>query len=77
VATCAKLLRDFLNTEGKDADNAAKILEDDEDKGWLKLEDGIQIKFKKNANSIYRTGDYWLIPANAFTIFVVSRAVKE
>ena len=61
-----------LNTEGDDPDKAAKILEeDDEDKGWLKLEDGIQIKFKKNANSIYRTGDYWLIPARTATGDVV------
>lgn len=30
------------------------------DDGWLKLEDGVQIKFSSGS---YRTGDYWLIPA--------------
>jgi hypothetical protein len=33
---------------------------------WLKLEDGIQILFRK-ADNVYRTGDYWLIPARTAT----------
>jgi len=32
---------------------------------WLKLEDGIQVRFR--ANDKYRTGDYWLIPARSGT----------
>jgi hypothetical protein len=32
---------------------------------WLDLEDGIQIEF--SANGLYRTGDYWLIPARVAT----------
>jgi hypothetical protein len=54
-----------LNTEGNDADNAAEIIEDQ----WLKLENGIQIKFPKNDSeaTVYRTGDYWLIPARTAT----------
>jgi hypothetical protein len=32
-----------------------------DDNGWLELEDGIKIQFKPGG--IYRTGDYWLIPA--------------
>jgi hypothetical protein len=34
-------------------------------KGWLNLEDGIQVQFQPNAP--YRTGDYWLIPARTAT----------
>ena len=50
-----------LNAEDAGADNAALIFEDE----WLKLEDGIQIKFE--TGSTYRTGDYWLIPARTAT----------
>jgi hypothetical protein len=35
---------------------------------WLTIEDGIQISFQPAANGhIYRTGDYWLIPARTIT----------
>jgi hypothetical protein len=30
---------------------------------WVELEDGIQIKFTKEAGDEYHAGDYWLIPA--------------
>jgi hypothetical protein len=48
-------------------DNAAKIVEDS--KTWLSLENGIQIQFQKSASgeAVYRTGDYWLIPARTAT----------
>ncbi|WP_431819305.1 DUF6519 domain-containing protein [Burkholderia sp. F1] len=34
---------------------------------WLALEDGIQILFDKIPGTVYRTGDYWLIPARVAT----------
>jgi hypothetical protein len=37
---------------------------------WLNLEDGIQIQFQaaaKGSSNLYRTGDYWLIPARTAT----------
>jgi hypothetical protein len=42
-------------------DGAALIKEGE----WLSLEDGIQVWFEKNG--VYRTGDYWLIPARTPT----------
>lgn len=30
--------------------------------GWLDLEDGVQVRF---ADGLFRSGDYWLIPARA------------
>jgi len=51
-------------------DNAIKIVEASGSPGtpWIDLEDGIQIQFEPapggpNTLNIYRTGDYWLIPA--------------
>lgn len=35
--------------------------------GWLPLEDGVEIKFEAAANEIFRSGDYWLIPARVAT----------
>lgn len=37
------------------------ITEGTGDKGWIALEDGIQVQFQPGAT--YRPGDYWLIPA--------------
>lgn len=43
------------------------ISESQDETGWLTLEDGIQIQFQSppasTAGNMYRTGDYWLIPA--------------
>ncbi len=36
-----------------------------QDDAWIDLEDGIQIQF--GANGVYRSGDYWLIPARVAT----------
>jgi hypothetical protein len=53
------------------ADHAIQIVEGTGDANWLDLEDGVQIQFQKpdsDANAtIYRTGDYWLIPARTAT----------
>lgn len=51
-----------LNTDPS-GDNAALIREpsDGHDR-WLTLEDGVQIQFQADG-AIYRSGDYWLIPA--------------
>ncbi len=51
------------------ADGAAFILEDDGEQ-WLELEDGVKIQFQPRDPSnpyVYRTGDYWLIPARVAT----------
>jgi hypothetical protein len=45
-------------------DNAALIVEGSTN--WLNLEDGVQIQFP-GAGAVYRTGDYWLIPARTAT----------
>ncbi|MCL4705832.1 DUF4815 domain-containing protein [bacterium] len=34
---------------------------------WLTLEDGVQIQFQDDPANMYRTGDYWLIPARTAT----------
>jgi hypothetical protein len=44
------------------SDGAAKVIENK----WLTLEDGVQIMFQGDS-AIYRTGDYWLIPARTVT----------
>ena len=46
-------------------DGAVALVEDGGDKNWLMLEDGLQIQFQEGA--VYRTGDYWLIPARTAT----------
>ena len=50
------------------SDNAAVIVEGD---GWLDLENGVQIQFPGasagEAGAVYRTGDYWTIPARVAT----------
>lgn len=50
-------------------DNAALIPTSagDDQKGWLALEDGVEIQFVDPPHSVYRTGDYWLIPARVAT----------
>jgi Family of unknown function (DUF6519) len=71
------LLRRWEQREGDDAaggltldkqDNAAVIpTSSPGDTGWLALEDGVEIQFVDPQNSVYRTGDYWLIPARVAT----------
>lgn len=47
-------------------DGALPVYEqDDVDKGWINLEDGVQIWFAQGGE--YRSGDYWLIPARVAT----------
>jgi hypothetical protein len=46
------------------SDNAALIIEDSAT--WLNLENGVQIQFQ-TSGAVYRTGDYWLIPARTAT----------
>jgi len=52
------------------SDGAALIVEDS-DGTWLSLEDGIQLQFEPpdpgQSAILYRTGDYWLIPARTAT----------
>jgi len=51
-----------------DDDGAALLHEESNDKGWLNLENGIQIQFPPQTTTAnYRTGDYWLIPARVAT----------
>jgi len=52
------------------ADGAVRVTEGAEDTGWMDLEDGVQVQFHPlvtNAVSMYKTGDYWLIPARTAT----------
>ena len=47
-------------------DGAAEVPQPGTDgAAWLTLEEGIRVKF--DANGVYRTGDYWLIPARTAT----------
>ncbi|MFO0699088.1 MAG: DUF6519 domain-containing protein [Nitrospira sp.] len=50
-------------------DGAVQVTEDtNENNGWIDLENGIQIKFQSHSEtSLYRIGDYWLIPARVAT----------
>jgi hypothetical protein len=49
-------------------DGAGIIRESGGDKFWLALEDGVQIQFElADPPNVYRTGDYWLIPARTAT----------
>jgi len=50
-------------------DNAAVIVEGSGDENWLALENGIEIQFQlaPTGGNLYRTGDYWLIPARTAT----------
>jgi hypothetical protein len=44
---------------------AVRISEDQGENGWLNLEDGVQVQFQPGG--VYRSGDYWLIPARVAT----------
>ncbi len=49
-------------------DGAALLQEGSDDKGWLNLENGIQIQFPPQTTTAnYPTGGYWLIPARVAT----------
>ncbi|MBV9991077.1 MAG: hypothetical protein JOZ72_07265 [Alphaproteobacteria bacterium] len=49
-------------------DNAAEVPEGEPDPdSWLDLEDGVQVQFSDPGTTIYRPGDYWLIPARVAT----------
>ncbi|HEX5875982.1 MAG TPA: DUF6519 domain-containing protein [Pyrinomonadaceae bacterium] len=48
-----------------------------EDLNWIDLEDGVQIQFPRNADSRYRAGEYWLIPARVATGDVLWPKVQE
>jgi Family of unknown function (DUF6519) len=64
------LLRRWDHTgDPKKFGGALQIIEQtDIDKGWIELEDGVQIWFTTaTPASEYRVGDYWLIPARVAT----------
>jgi hypothetical protein len=48
-------------------DGATKVVEFNTQDDWISLEDGVQIQFQPSNGGIYRTGDYWLIPARVAT----------
>ncbi len=63
---------DYTARTGKLLDGAIIITESSgkKDKDWLHLEDGVQVQFPlpgRNETHMYRTGDYWLIPARTET----------
>lgn len=37
------------------------------DPGWIDLEDGVQVRFEGGDGRVYRSGDYWQIPARVAT----------
>ncbi|AFY34131.1 DUF6519 domain-containing protein [Calothrix sp. PCC 7507] len=47
----------------------AEVASNIDDEGWLTLEDGVQIQWQRSESvkPLYRTGDYWLIPARNAT----------
>jgi Family of unknown function (DUF6519) len=68
------LMRGWDQTFGDPAQGGLQMGHDDAaltmDGTWLSLEDGIQIQFQSAAQgstNLYRTGDYWLIPARTAT----------
>lgn len=46
---------------------AVPVKEGANETDWIELEDGIQIQFQTDNQNLYRTGDYWLIPARVAT----------
>jgi len=54
-------LEESLLINGIPTEAASEDETDSKDDGWIELEDGIEVSFK--AGDIYRTGDFWLIPA--------------
>src|SRR5262249_42252853 len=57
-----------LDTAETTGDNAALIPDAAPgQESWLELEDGVEIQFAAPRSSVYRTGDYWLIPARVAT----------
>jgi hypothetical protein len=46
-------------------DGAVPLTESDDDKGWIDLEDGVQVRFVTGGE--YRAGDYWVFPARVAT----------
>ncbi|MGZ3625596.1 MAG: DUF6519 domain-containing protein [Ktedonobacteraceae bacterium] len=52
--------RGFLRRWDQDA---VKIIEDE----LLPLEDNVHIRFQKNSSTVYRPGDYWIIPTRVET----------
>ncbi|HEY2007746.1 MAG TPA: DUF6519 domain-containing protein [Rhizomicrobium sp.] len=48
------------------SDNAAQVVSGSP-APWLNLEDGVQVQFSDPASTVYRPGDYWLIPARVAT----------
>ncbi|KQW02341.1 DUF6519 domain-containing protein [Rhizobacter sp. Root1221] len=58
--TCT-LLRRWDQTEHLDANGTVVVAEVNGTNAWTPLERGVQIQFQPGG--VYRTGDYWLIPA--------------
>jgi hypothetical protein len=53
-------------SDGVDADGTLAVTESTPDQPkWLPLERGVQVRF--DTGGVYRTGDYWLIPARVAT----------
>jgi hypothetical protein len=60
------LLRRWDQREHTTAGGVLAVTESgEENTGWLDLEDGISVQFQPGG--LYRTGDYWLIPARVAT----------
>jgi hypothetical protein len=66
-------------TSGALSEGALVLTENDgeDEENWIKLEDGLEIQFKKEGNNVYRAGDYWLIPARVATGDVIWSKQKK
>ena len=70
----ARLLRRWDRRPGAAADQSGVaddgstfvVESDDEETGWIELENGIEIQFA-TGGARYRSGDYWLVPARVAT----------
>jgi len=69
---------DQRESDGDAADSVLLVKEGTgEDLNWIELEDGVQIQFPQVAGSMYRAGDYWLIPARVATGDVLWPKVRQ
>ncbi len=50
-----------------DSKNTIMVNVPAENGGWISIEDGIEIRFEIEEDSIFQPGDYWLIPARTAT----------
>jgi hypothetical protein len=63
------LLRRWDQTQGLDGAGAIRVKEGIDAENWIAIERGVQVQF--TPAGVYRTGQYWLIPARVVSGDVV------